>query len=69
LNIYIIGRFFSAFFLPMDKPKKQIKNIKISVETHQIMKNFCTKKGLKIHKFIENLILEKCKEKKDIYGE
>jgi hypothetical protein len=53
----------------MDKPKKQIKNIKISVETHQIMKNFCTKKGLKIHKFIENLILEKCKEKKDIYGE
>ena len=27
------------------------------------------KKGLKIHKFLENLIFENCSEKKDLYGE
>ena len=27
------------------------------------------KKGLKIHKFIENIILETCSDKKDLYGE
>ena len=27
------------------------------------------KKGLKIHKFLENLIAENCTEKKDLYGE
>lgn len=27
------------------------------------------KRGLKIHKFLENLIIETCSEKKDLYGE
>ena len=51
------------------KQKKEIKNIKISIESHNLLKNYCEKKGIKIFKFIENLIFEKCKENKDIYGE
>jgi hypothetical protein len=47
----------------------KIKNLKISEESHIILKKYCQKKGLKIHKFIENLIFETCKEKKDLYGE
>lgn len=58
----------SAFFLTM-KPKKVIKNIKISPESHNILKKYCDKRGIKIYKFLENLIIENCKEKKDIYGE
>jgi hypothetical protein len=49
--------------------KKKIKNLKISVESHEVLKKYCDKRGIKIYKFLENLILEKCKEKKDIYGE
>jgi len=49
--------------------KKEIKNLKISPEVHEILKKYCDKKGIKIYKFLEFLILEKCKEKKDIYGE
>lgn len=65
------GRFFSTFFLfiDMDKETKKIKNLKISVESHEVLKKYCDKRGIKIYKFIENLILETCKEKKDIYGE
>jgi hypothetical protein len=48
---------------------KKIKNLKISVETHEILKKYCEKKGIKIYRFLEKIILEKCKEKKDIYGE
>ena len=51
------------------KIKKEIKNIKISPESHDILKKYCDKRGIKIYKFLENLIVEKCKEKKDIYGE
>jgi hypothetical protein len=51
------------------KIKKAIKNIKISPESHEILKKYCDKKGIKLYKFIENLIYDKCKEKKDIYGE
>jgi hypothetical protein len=58
----------STFFLTM-KTKKEIKNIKISPESHDILKKYCDKRGIKIYKFLENLIIEKCKEKKDIYGE
>jgi hypothetical protein len=47
----------------------KIKNLKISEESHLILKKYCIKKGLKIHRFIEQLIDENCKEKKDIYGE
>jgi hypothetical protein len=48
---------------------KKIKNLKISVEVHEVLKRYCDKRGIKMYKFLENLILEKCKEKKDIYGE
>jgi len=47
----------------------KIKNIKISEDVHKVLKKYCDKKGIKIYKFLEQLILEKCKEKKDIYGE
>lgn len=47
----------------------KIKNLKISEETHAILKKYCDKKGFKINKFVENLITENCKEKKDLYGE
>jgi len=47
----------------------KIKNLKISEESHAILKKYCVKKGLKIHKFLENLIIENCQEKKDLYGE
>jgi len=53
----------------MKKTPKKIKNIKISVESHKILKEFCDKNGFKIYGFLEKLIEEKCKTKKDIYGE
>lgn len=51
------------------KIKKEIKNIKIAPEVHDILKKYCDKRGIKIYKFLENLIIDKCKEKKDVYGE
>jgi hypothetical protein len=51
------------------KTTKEIKNIKISPEAHLILKKYCEKRGIKIYKFLENLITETCKDKKDIYGE
>lgn len=51
------------------KTKKEIKNIKIDPKTHEILKTYCNKRGLKIYKFLEKMIIEKCKEKKDVYGE
>jgi len=47
----------------------KIKNLKISVEAHGQLKKYCDQKGLKINKFVEKLIEENCKIKKDIYGE
>ena len=61
--------YFLPFFYLMEKPRKKIKNLKISVETHDVLKRYCDKRGLKIYKFLETLILEKCKEKRDLYGE
>lgn len=51
------------------KIKKEIKNIKIDPKVHETLKKYCEKRGMKIYKFLENLIVETCKEKKDIYGE
>ena len=48
---------------------REIKNLKISKEVHDVLKTYCDKKGIKMYRFLEKLILEKCKEKKDIYGE
>ena len=56
-------------FSTMTFKEKKIKNLKISVESHEILKKYCDRHGIKIYKFIENLIIEKCREKKDIYGE
>lgn len=53
----------------MVNKKTKIKNLKISVESHEILKRYCDKKGIKIYKFVEQLIMDKCKEKPDIYGE
>ena len=53
----------------MSKDNKKIKNLKIDVEVHEVLKKYCDKRGIKMYRFLENLILEKCKEKKDIYGE
>jgi hypothetical protein len=53
----------------MDNEPKKIKNLKISIESHEILKKYCDKRGIKMYKFLENLITEKCKEKKDVYGE
>ena len=47
----------------------KIKNLKISEDSHKVLKKYCEKRGLKIYKFLEKLITETCKEKKDIYGE
>lgn len=49
--------------------KQKIKNLKISEESHKMLKDYCDEKGIKIYKFIENIIKEKCEVKKDIYGE
>jgi len=49
--------------------KKRIKNLKISEESHNILKMYCDKKGIKMYRFLENLIQENCKEVTDIYGE
>ena len=62
-------RIFSTFFRPMENKPKKIKNLKISVEAHNTLKSYCDKRGIKMYKFLENLIFEKCKEKRDIYGE
>jgi hypothetical protein len=48
---------------------KEIKNLKISKQTHTILKNHCDKNGLKMYAFLEQLIIKNCSPKKDIYGE
>ena len=35
---------------------KKIKNIKISIESHEMLKTYCDKHGLKIYKFLEFMI-------------
>jgi hypothetical protein len=47
----------------------KIKNLKISKEVHEILKKYCDKNGIKMYRFLEKLIIEKCKPKTDIYGE
>jgi hypothetical protein len=53
----------------MDDKVKKIKNLKISIEVHDILKTYCEKKGIKMYRFLERMIVEKCKEKPDVYGE
>jgi|TARA_R110001606_G_scaffold367707_2_gene523303 hypothetical protein len=68
---------FSYYLLFIVKPspmyshskKPKIKNLKINIETHTILKEYCKKNGLKMFAFVEKLIEEKCKPKKGIYME
>jgi hypothetical protein len=53
----------------MKKPIKKIKNLKIDESVHKQLKKYCDINGLKIYKFLENLIIENCKDNKDLYGE
>jgi len=53
----------------MDDKVIKIKNLKISIEVHDILKTYCEKKGIKMYRFLERMIVEKCKEKPDVYGE
>jgi hypothetical protein len=53
----------------MSQNNKEIKNLKISKNVHDVLKTYCEKKGIKMYRFLEKIILESCKEKKDIYGE
>lgn len=46
-----------------------IKNIKISKRSHELLKNHCEKEGLVLYKFLEKLIEENCIEPTDIYGD
>jgi hypothetical protein len=67
--LFLVGK-KSTFFLPFKKsPMSKIKNIKISPDSHDMLKKHCDKHGLKIYKFLEKLIEDNCKEIKDIYGE
>lgn len=48
------------------------KNIKIGEKHHELLKNHCDNKGLKMYKLIEKWIDENCKPKKnggDLYGD
>lgn len=45
------------------------KNIKITTQTHILLKKYCEDNGLKMFGFVEKLIKDKCVPKKDIYGE
>ena len=48
---------------------KRDKNLKITPQSHKILKDYCDKNGLKMFAFVEKLIKEKCKLKTDIYGD
>jgi hypothetical protein len=48
---------------------KRDKNLKITPQTHKLLKEYCEKNGLKMFAFVEKLIKEKCVIKKDIYGD
>jgi len=48
---------------------KRTKNLKITPNTHQILKEYCEENGLKIFAYVEKLSKEKCTKPKDLYGE
>lgn len=52
-----------------NKTQPKIKNLKIRTSYHEILKTYCKKNGLVMSRFLEKLIEDKCKVKKDIYGE
>jgi hypothetical protein len=48
---------------------KRDKNLKITPQTHKILKKYCEENGLKMFAFVEKIIKDTCKPKKDIYGD
>ena len=42
-----------------------MKNIKIDKDVHEILKNYCNKEGIKIHKFVEKVILNSLKKEQE----
>jgi len=48
---------------------KRDKNLKITPQTHKMLKDYCEENALKMFSFVEKLIKEKCTPKKDLYGE
>ena len=48
---------------------KRTKNLKITPQTHTILKKYCEDNGLKMFGFVEKIIKDKCSPKKDIYGD
>lgn len=48
---------------------KRTKNLKITPNTHKLLKDYCEDNGLKMFAFVEKLIKEKCSKPKNIYGE
>jgi len=48
---------------------KRDKNLKITPQTHKILKQYCEDNGLKMFAFVEKLIKDKCIPKKDMYGD
>jgi len=72
--IPIISMFFvlllSYFiFISKENPMKRTKNLKITPNTHKILKNYGEDNGLKMSAFLERIIKETCKKPKDMYGE
>ena len=61
--------FFLPFFIQQNMSDKKIKNLKISEYHHQLLKEYCNKEGLKMFTFVEKMIEENCKPKRDLYGE
>lgn len=52
-----------------ERKKSKIKNLKISEESHSLLKVYCKKNGLKMFYFVEKLIHDNCKPEKGIYYE
>lgn len=48
---------------------KRSKNLKITPETHKILKDYCEENGLKMFQFVEKLIKDRCIKPKNVYGE
>jgi hypothetical protein len=48
---------------------KRDKNLKITPKTHDILKKYCEKNGLKMFAYVEKLIRDACAPKKDLYDE
>lgn len=48
---------------------KRDKNLKITPATHELLKKYCEENGLKMFAFVEKLIRDECKPKKDLYDE